>query len=75
MECPEAEHLFDADTPTQSPPDTGNEQDAGNAVPTKPEEIVAKLARAGFTASRALQNIGHNPWRMTFVARHSFTGG
>ena len=39
------------------------------------EEIVAKLARAGFTASRALQNIGHNPWRMTFVARHSFTGG
>ena len=39
------------------------------------EEITAKLARAGFTASRALQNIGHNPWRMTFVARHSFTGG
>ena len=39
------------------------------------EEIVAKLARAGFTGSRALQNIGHNPWRMTFVARHSFTGG
>jgi ubiquinone/menaquinone biosynthesis C-methylase UbiE len=39
------------------------------------EEIVAKLAKAGFTASRAHQNIGHNPWRMTFVARHSFTGG
>jgi ubiquinone/menaquinone biosynthesis C-methylase UbiE len=38
------------------------------------EEIVAKLARAGFTASRAHFNIGHNPWRMTFVARHSFTG-
>jgi ubiquinone/menaquinone biosynthesis C-methylase UbiE len=36
-------------------------------------EIVAKLAAAGFTASRAHQNIGHNPWRMTFVARHSFT--
>jgi ubiquinone/menaquinone biosynthesis C-methylase UbiE len=35
-------------------------------------EIVAKLARAGFTASRAHSNIGHNPWRMTFVARHSF---
>jgi ubiquinone/menaquinone biosynthesis C-methylase UbiE len=37
------------------------------------EEIVAKLAKAGFTASRAHFNIGHNPWRMTFVARHSFT--
>jgi ubiquinone/menaquinone biosynthesis C-methylase UbiE len=36
------------------------------------QEIVAKLAAAGFTASRAHQNIGHNPWRMTFVARHSF---
>jgi len=35
-------------------------------------EIMAKLARAGFTASRAPFNIGHNPWRMTFVARHSF---
>ena len=35
-------------------------------------EITAKLARAGFTASRAPFNIGHNPWRMTFVARHSF---
>jgi ubiquinone/menaquinone biosynthesis C-methylase UbiE len=39
------------------------------------EEITAKLAKAGFTASRAHFNIGHNPWRMTFVARHSFTGG
>jgi ubiquinone/menaquinone biosynthesis C-methylase UbiE len=39
------------------------------------EEIIAKLAKAGFTASRAHFNIGHNPWRMTFVARHSFTGG
>jgi ubiquinone/menaquinone biosynthesis C-methylase UbiE len=36
-------------------------------------DIVEKLAAAGFTASRAHQNIGHNPWRMTFVARHSFT--
>jgi ubiquinone/menaquinone biosynthesis C-methylase UbiE len=35
-------------------------------------EMLAKLARAGFTASRALVNIGHNPWRMTFVARHAF---
>ena len=34
-------------------------------------EMVAKLAAAGFTASRAHQNIGHNPWRMTFVARHA----
>jgi ubiquinone/menaquinone biosynthesis C-methylase UbiE len=38
------------------------------------QEIVAKLEKAGFTASRAHQNIGHNPWRMTFVARHSLTG-
>ena len=34
-------------------------------------EMIAKLGRAGFTASRADDNIGHNPWRMTFVARHS----
>src|ERR1700761_2932689 len=32
-------------------------------------DMSAKLAAAGFTASRAPQNIGHNPWRMTFVAR------
>jgi ubiquinone/menaquinone biosynthesis C-methylase UbiE len=32
-------------------------------------EMIAKLAAAGFTASRADSNIGHNPWRMTFVAR------
>src|SRR6202161_728063 len=36
-------------------------------------EIVAKLARSGFTASRAHVNIGHNPWRMTLVARHAFS--
>ena len=30
--------------------------------------MIAKLAAAGFTASRAQVNIGHNPWRMTFVA-------
>jgi ubiquinone/menaquinone biosynthesis C-methylase UbiE len=35
-------------------------------------EITAKLANSGFTASRAHVNIGHNPWRMTFVARHAF---
>ena len=36
-------------------------------------DMIAKLARAGFTASRAHLNIGHNPWRMTFVARHAFS--
>jgi ubiquinone/menaquinone biosynthesis C-methylase UbiE len=35
-------------------------------------EMIAKLAKAGFSASRAPFNIGHNPWRMTFVARHAF---
>ena len=35
-------------------------------------EMVAKLAACGFTAARAQINIGHNPWRMTFVARHAF---
>jgi ubiquinone/menaquinone biosynthesis C-methylase UbiE len=35
-------------------------------------EIAAKLAQAGFSASRAHFNVGHNPWRMTFVARPSF---
>jgi len=34
-------------------------------------EMIEKLARAGFSAARAQQNIGHNPWRMTFVARHA----
>jgi ubiquinone/menaquinone biosynthesis C-methylase UbiE len=34
-------------------------------------EMIQKLAAAGFTASRAHVNIGHNPWRMTFVARHA----
>jgi len=32
-------------------------------------EMLAKLAACGFTASRAETNLGHNPWRMTFVAR------
>jgi ubiquinone/menaquinone biosynthesis C-methylase UbiE len=35
-------------------------------------EMLAKLAASGFSASRAHVNIGHNPWRMTFVARHAF---
>ena len=35
------------------------------------DEITAKLAAIGFTASRAHFNIGHNPWRMTFVARQA----
>ncbi len=37
-------------------------------------EIIAKLAKAGFSGSRAGRNIGHNPWRMTFVAHHALTG-
>jgi ubiquinone/menaquinone biosynthesis C-methylase UbiE len=36
-------------------------------------EMIAKLTAAGFTASRAGRNIGHNPWRMTFVAHHAFS--
>jgi ubiquinone/menaquinone biosynthesis C-methylase UbiE len=36
------------------------------------DAMVAKLAANGFAASRAHFNIGHNPWRMTFVARHAF---
>ncbi|MDP3603439.1 MAG: class I SAM-dependent methyltransferase [Bosea sp. (in: a-proteobacteria)] len=36
-------------------------------------EMIAKLEAGGFTASRAHSNIGHNPWRMTFVARHPFS--
>jgi ubiquinone/menaquinone biosynthesis C-methylase UbiE len=35
------------------------------------EEIISKLAKAGFAASRAPFNIGHNQYRMTFVARLS----
>ena len=30
-------------------------------------DMVAKLGTSGFTASRVAVNIGHNPWRMTFV--------
>jgi hypothetical protein len=32
-------------------------------------DMVAKLAAAGFSATRAAVNIGHNPARMTFLAR------
>jgi ubiquinone/menaquinone biosynthesis C-methylase UbiE len=35
-------------------------------------EMLAKLAAAGFRASRAPVNIGHNSTRMTFVAHHGF---
>jgi len=35
------------------------------------KDIIAKLAKSGCSAARAPFNIGHNPWRMTFVARHS----
>src|SRR5207245_140287 len=33
------------------------------------DEILAKLTAAGFAAQRAHTNIGHNRWRMTFIAR------
>jgi ubiquinone/menaquinone biosynthesis C-methylase UbiE len=32
-------------------------------------DMIGRLEASGFSASRAPQNIGHNPWRMTFVAR------
>jgi ubiquinone/menaquinone biosynthesis C-methylase UbiE len=38
------------------------------------KDMIAKLATAGFSAARAPSNIGHNPWRMTFVARHTVAG-
>jgi len=36
------------------------------------QEMLAKLVAAGFSASRAHLNVGHNQARMTFVARHAF---
>jgi ubiquinone/menaquinone biosynthesis C-methylase UbiE len=33
------------------------------------DEIVARLTAAGFVAQRTHTNIGHNRWRMTFIAR------
>jgi ubiquinone/menaquinone biosynthesis C-methylase UbiE len=32
-------------------------------------EMLAKLGACGFKASRADSNLGHNPWRMTFLAQ------
>jgi ubiquinone/menaquinone biosynthesis C-methylase UbiE len=39
------------------------------------EEITAKLGAAGFSTQRAHTNIGHNRWRMTFIARPAFARG
>jgi ubiquinone/menaquinone biosynthesis C-methylase UbiE len=36
-------------------------------------DMIAKLVATGFTGSRVAVNIGHNPWRMTFVARHALS--
>jgi hypothetical protein len=33
--------------------------------------MLERLAQAGFAAKRETRNIGHNQWRMTFLARHS----
>jgi ubiquinone/menaquinone biosynthesis C-methylase UbiE len=38
------------------------------------QDMLAKLKKAGFNAVRAPKNIGHNRWRMTFVARHALAG-
>jgi len=38
-------------------------------------EMIAKLAKAGLSASRERNNIGHNPWRMTFLARNAMVNG
>jgi len=38
-------------------------------------DMMAKLEKAGFAASRAQTNIGHNPWRTTFVAHHLMARG
>jgi SAM-dependent methyltransferase len=37
------------------------------------KDMIAKLAKSGLSAERAPFNIGHNPWRMTFVARLAFS--
>ena len=39
------------------------------------EEVTAKLVAAGFAVQRAHTNIGHNRWRMTFIARPPFARG
>jgi SAM-dependent methyltransferase len=35
----------------------------------EPHAMLGKLKAAGFSATRAPRNIGHNQWRMTFLAR------
>jgi SAM-dependent methyltransferase len=35
----------------------------------EPHAMLGKLKAAGFLAHRAVRNIGHNQWRMTFLAR------
>jgi ubiquinone/menaquinone biosynthesis C-methylase UbiE len=37
-------------------------------------DMIARLQKAGFNPLRAPKNIGHNPWRMTFVARPALAG-
>jgi ubiquinone/menaquinone biosynthesis C-methylase UbiE len=39
------------------------------------QDMLAKLKNAGLSAVRAPKNIGHNRWRMTFVARHAPADG
>ena len=38
------------------------------------QDMLAKLAKAGLSAVRTPKNIGHNRWRMTFVARQALAG-
>jgi len=33
--------------------------------------MIAKLERNGLIGTRVRTNIGHNPWRMTFVSVHA----
>jgi SAM-dependent methyltransferase len=35
------------------------------------DAMIEKLRRAGYLAARSETNIGHNPWRMTFLARRA----
>jgi ubiquinone/menaquinone biosynthesis C-methylase UbiE len=36
-------------------------------------DLLGKLAANGFSGSRVAVNIGHNPWRVTFVARQALS--
>jgi ubiquinone/menaquinone biosynthesis C-methylase UbiE len=38
------------------------------------QDMLAKLKKGGFSVARAPKNIGHNRWRMTFVARPALAG-